>query len=82
MLPVMDRVFGTFYLPRAWPAVYGIDQPMPESVTGQLLDPFAPRAPAIRPPLTIARRETVLSIVLILLSVGKLVCREYATIFP
>jgi sterol desaturase/sphingolipid hydroxylase (fatty acid hydroxylase superfamily) len=48
MLPFMDRVFGTFYLPRAWPAVYGIDQPMPESVTGQLLDPFAPRAPVER----------------------------------
>ncbi len=44
MLPFMDRVFGTFYLPREWPAAYGIDRPMPESVTGQLLDPFAPRA--------------------------------------
>jgi sterol desaturase/sphingolipid hydroxylase (fatty acid hydroxylase superfamily) len=45
MLPFMDRVFGTFYLPRAWPAAYGIDRPMPESLTGQLLDPFSPRAP-------------------------------------
>ncbi len=42
MLPVMDRVFGTFHLPREWPAAYGLDRPMPESVTGQLLEPFAP----------------------------------------
>jgi sterol desaturase/sphingolipid hydroxylase (fatty acid hydroxylase superfamily) len=42
MLPFMDRVFGTFYLPREWPSAYGIDRPMPESVTAQLLEPFAP----------------------------------------
>jgi sterol desaturase/sphingolipid hydroxylase (fatty acid hydroxylase superfamily) len=42
MLPVMDRVFGTFYLPREWPAAYGTDTPMPRSMTGQLLEPFAP----------------------------------------
>jgi sterol desaturase/sphingolipid hydroxylase (fatty acid hydroxylase superfamily) len=43
MLPVMDRVFGTFYLPREWPAEYGIDAPMSETLTGQLLDPFLPQ---------------------------------------
>jgi sterol desaturase/sphingolipid hydroxylase (fatty acid hydroxylase superfamily) len=42
MLPVMDRVFGTFYLPKAWPAEYGTDTYMPPTVTGQLLEPFAP----------------------------------------
>src|SRR5271165_514969 len=42
MLPIMDRVFGTFYLPRHWPAAYGTDTPMPASLTGQLLEPFAP----------------------------------------
>jgi sterol desaturase/sphingolipid hydroxylase (fatty acid hydroxylase superfamily) len=43
MLPFMDRVFGTFYLPREWPAEYGIDAPMPDTLTGQLLDPFGPQ---------------------------------------
>jgi sterol desaturase/sphingolipid hydroxylase (fatty acid hydroxylase superfamily) len=42
MLPVMDRLFGTFYLPKAWPADYGTTTPMPETLVGQILDPFAP----------------------------------------
>ena len=42
MLPVMDRVFGTFYLPKAWPADYGTSTPMPHTLAGQILDPFAP----------------------------------------
>jgi sterol desaturase/sphingolipid hydroxylase (fatty acid hydroxylase superfamily) len=46
MLPVMDRVFGTFYLPREWPAAYGTDTEVAESLSGQLLDPFAPRTVA------------------------------------
>ena len=52
MLPVMDRVFGTFYLPREWPAAYGTDTPVSETLVGQLLDPFGPRpaAPAERRP--------------------------------
>ncbi len=42
MLPVMDRVFGTFHLPRGeWPAEYGIAAPMPPSLGGQLMEPFA-----------------------------------------
>ena len=46
MLPVMDRVFGTFYLPQHWPAAYGTDTHVPEGLAGQLLDPFAPVPPA------------------------------------
>lgn len=42
MVPVMDRLFGTFYLPAAWPDRYGTATPMPASLTGQLLEPFAP----------------------------------------
>lgn len=42
MLPVMDRVFGTFYLPREWPEAYGTDTPVPDGLIGQLLDPLAP----------------------------------------
>jgi sterol desaturase/sphingolipid hydroxylase (fatty acid hydroxylase superfamily) len=51
MLPVMDRIFGTFYLPRAWPAEYGTETPVSETLAGQLLDPFGPQgAPAARRP--------------------------------
>ena len=46
MLPVMDRVFGTFYLPKAWPADYGTATPMPGALVGQILDPFAPSSSA------------------------------------
>jgi sterol desaturase/sphingolipid hydroxylase (fatty acid hydroxylase superfamily) len=42
MLPWMDRLFGTHYLPREWPADYGIDAELPESVVGQLIYPFRP----------------------------------------
>lgn len=41
MLPVLDRVFGTFYLPDSWPEAYGTSTPMPDSITGQLIQPFA-----------------------------------------
>ena len=40
MLPFMDRVFGTFYLPRTWPTDYGTDTPVADHLLGQLLDPF------------------------------------------
>jgi sterol desaturase/sphingolipid hydroxylase (fatty acid hydroxylase superfamily) len=43
MLPIMDRVFGTFHSPKEWPADYGTDTPVSDTLTGQLLDPFAPR---------------------------------------
>jgi sterol desaturase/sphingolipid hydroxylase (fatty acid hydroxylase superfamily) len=45
MLPWMDRLFGTWYLPRGqWPAGYGIDTKLPDSLGMQLLYPF------LRPP--------------------------------
>ena len=43
MVPLIDRVFGTYYLPKHWPAEYGTDTPMPPTLTGQLLEPFAAR---------------------------------------
>lgn len=44
MLPLIDRVFGTHFLPKArWPARYGIDEVMPESMGEQLLRPFLER---------------------------------------
>jgi sterol desaturase/sphingolipid hydroxylase (fatty acid hydroxylase superfamily) len=42
MLPVMDRLFGTFYLPKHWPERYGTATPMPQDMVGQLLEPLAP----------------------------------------
>jgi sterol desaturase/sphingolipid hydroxylase (fatty acid hydroxylase superfamily) len=42
MLPFMDRVFGTFHLPkREWPAEYGIAAPMPPDLGGQFMQPLA-----------------------------------------
>ena len=47
LLPFVDRLFGTFYLPRSWPTEYGTATPVPRGLMGQLLSPFAPdpRAP-------------------------------------
>ncbi|OYV50911.1 MAG: sterol desaturase [Rhodospirillales bacterium 20-60-12] len=51
MLPLLDRLFGTFHAPQSWPSEYGIDQPMPAHIRGQLLSPFTPAAPAPTPVL-------------------------------
>jgi sterol desaturase/sphingolipid hydroxylase (fatty acid hydroxylase superfamily) len=48
MVPVMDRIFGTRYLPRHWPEAYGTATPMPADVLGQIIEPFAP-APKASP---------------------------------
>jgi sterol desaturase/sphingolipid hydroxylase (fatty acid hydroxylase superfamily) len=40
MLPVLDRVFGTHYLPSHWPADYGIDTPVPGTLSAQLMAPL------------------------------------------
>ncbi len=39
-LPLWDILFGTFYMPRRQPTVFGIDDPMPEGFIGQMLQPF------------------------------------------
>ncbi|SHN20278.1 Sterol desaturase/sphingolipid hydroxylase, fatty acid hydroxylase superfamily [Duganella sacchari] len=41
-LPFLDRLFGTHYLPRHWPAEYGTDTPQAPTLSGQLLDPLLP----------------------------------------
>jgi len=46
MLPVLDRLFGTLYLPRHWPADYGVSTPMPATLGAQLIQPL--RAPPAR----------------------------------
>ena len=53
MLPIMDRVFGTFYLPRHWPERYGTATVVPKDFVGQLLEPLTPgrkAAPAVEAP--------------------------------
>jgi sterol desaturase/sphingolipid hydroxylase (fatty acid hydroxylase superfamily) len=42
MLPWLDRVFGTYYVPKELPSSYGIDQPMASDLTGQMLQPLLP----------------------------------------
>lgn len=41
-LPFLDRLFGSHYLPRHWPAEYGTDTPQASTLSGQLLDPLLP----------------------------------------
>jgi sterol desaturase/sphingolipid hydroxylase (fatty acid hydroxylase superfamily) len=43
MLPIMDLLFGTWYLPKKlWPPKYGINAPMAPGLPAQLLQPFLP----------------------------------------
>ncbi len=40
--PWIDRLFGTLYLPGHFPDDYGVSEPQPTSLAGQLVAPFAP----------------------------------------
>lgn len=40
ILPWIDRLFGTHFLPGHWPPVYGIDHPVAPGMKAQLLDPM------------------------------------------
>lgn len=48
-LPILDRLFGTLYLPRHWPQEYGTDTAMPASLGGQLLTPLLGAKPSTKP---------------------------------
>lgn len=48
-LPVLDRLFGSHYLPREWPAEYGTDTPQADTLNGQLIDPLLPAKKAAAP---------------------------------
>ena len=39
-LPVIDRIFGTYYLPDHWPTEYGTDTPVAATLAGQLAHPW------------------------------------------
>lgn len=43
LLPWVDWIFGTFYLPKKYPAKYGINEKMPDDYLGQMAQPFKPR---------------------------------------
>jgi sterol desaturase/sphingolipid hydroxylase (fatty acid hydroxylase superfamily) len=48
MLPWIDVIFGTYYMPRTeWPSKYGIDAAMPSALVAQVL---APLMPPLMPP--------------------------------
>jgi sterol desaturase/sphingolipid hydroxylase (fatty acid hydroxylase superfamily) len=41
MLPWIDAIFGTYYMPRAkWPSKYGIDGAVPSALVAQVLEPL------------------------------------------
>ena len=41
MLPIMDKLFGTWYMPKKqWPSKYGIQTPTAPGLVGQLIQPF------------------------------------------
>lgn len=43
IFPMIDRLFGTVWLPKSWPPVYGINIKVSPTLAGQLLDPLAHR---------------------------------------
>ena len=43
MLPFVDRLFGTWYVPSEWPADYGTDHPVAGDLRGQLIEPLLGR---------------------------------------
>jgi len=51
MLPFMDWIFGTLYLPKRWPSTYGIDEKLPDSLGQQLLYPLLLRRPQVTFPV-------------------------------
>jgi len=58
LLPVWDIVFGTYHMPAdRRPQRYGIDAPMPSTLTGQLRDPLPAARDAISALWSMARRK-------------------------
>lgn len=62
LFPWIDKIFGTFHLPRAWPEIYGVDEALPRSMIMQLLYPWwrSPRHGHISPqeqPMVSERRD-------------------------
>jgi len=49
MLPWMDWIFGTFYLPKQWPSAYGTETKVPGSLGQQLVYPLLSQQPRVSP---------------------------------
>ena len=50
MLPWIDRLFGTHYLPGHLPAEYGVAETLPGTMGGQLAYPFLQKSALVAPP--------------------------------
>lgn len=61
--PWLDRLFGTHYSPRdEWPAAYGIEAKLPDSLAGQLVYALRTEDQALGPPQAAgARGESALT---------------------
>ena len=55
VFPLIDRLFGTAWLPKQWPTVYGIDQKLSPTLSGQFFDPFDPPTHHPKPPATLVQ---------------------------
>jgi sterol desaturase/sphingolipid hydroxylase (fatty acid hydroxylase superfamily) len=40
MLPIMDKLFGTYRVPAEWPSRYGTETPLADDLASQFLAPF------------------------------------------
>ena len=72
LFPVIDKIFGTAWLPKYWPPAYGIKSKVAQTLAGQFLDPLtfgeAPKQPTLvsypsqrREPLIEADASPILS---------------------
>jgi len=50
IFPVIDKIFGTAWLPKYWPPDYGIKKQVPSTLAGQFFDPFSNRMMPEREP--------------------------------
>lgn len=51
VFPLIDRVFGTAWLPKHWPSAYGLNAKMPSTITGQFFEPLEPMSSPAGEPL-------------------------------
>ena len=46
IFPIIDKVFGTSWLPKTWPPHYGIDTKTSSTLSGQFIEPLKPKRKA------------------------------------
>ena len=44
LFPIIDRIFGTVWLPKEWPTAYGVDKEIPSTLAGQFFGPLEPES--------------------------------------